>query len=191
MSYIATHAATIPAKGFSWYLIFLECPFTDEIRREIDLHFATLGCVVGTDALVVRGYDPLQFKHSVFEAPAFFDVDWRRWALSPALVVTNRAPCEAFNDASLLKRGKVMIFPLEEIFAQSHSLAGFLTRLVQALHEEDSIAALETLDGTRLQKSWGWLSRYVKMEPGFFGFNVRINDAVRDLLSRKADASGL
>jgi hypothetical protein len=184
MTYIATHAATIPAKGFSWYLIFLECPFTDEVRREIDLHFTTLGCVVGADALVVRGYDPVKFKLSVFEAPAFTDVDWQRWAMSPALLVTNRAPTDVVGDARELERGKVMIFPLDEIYSRSNSLAGFLTQLVQALHEEDSIAALETLDGTRLQRSWGWLSRYIKMEPGFFGFNVRINDAVRDLLSR-------
>jgi hypothetical protein len=183
MSYIASHAATIPAKGFSWYLIFLECPFADDVKREIDLHFATLGCVVGTDALVVRGYDPMKFRDSVFEAPAFFDVDWRRWAMSPALIVTNRAPMDAVNDARELEKGKVMIFPLDEIYARSNSLAGFLTQLVHALQEEDSIAALETLDGTRLQKSWGWLSRYIKIEPGFFGFNVKVNDAMRDLLS--------
>jgi hypothetical protein len=76
MSYIASHVATIPTRGFEWYLIFLEGPFTDEIKKEIDAHFVTLGREIGKDALVVRGFDPTAFRESVFEAPAFYDVKW-------------------------------------------------------------------------------------------------------------------
>ena len=41
----------------------------------------------------------------------------------------------------------------------------------------------ESLDKTRLQRGWGWLTKYVKMEPGFFGFNVRLDKAIEDMLA--------
>ena len=41
------------------------------------------------------------------------------------------------------------------------------------------MAALENIDGAKLAKSWGWLSKYLKMEPGFFRFNVKFNDALK------------
>jgi hypothetical protein len=41
------------------------------------------------------------------------------------------------------------------------------------------LAALENIDGAKLAKSWGWLSKYLKMEPGFFRFNVKLNDALK------------
>ena len=37
------HIATIPSKGFEWYLIFLEGAFADDIKQEIDAHFLTSG----------------------------------------------------------------------------------------------------------------------------------------------------
>ena len=56
------------------YLIFLEGSFTDEIKKEIDTHFVTLGREVGKDVMVVRGFDPAAFRESVFDADAFRDV---------------------------------------------------------------------------------------------------------------------
>ena len=184
MSYIASHVATIPSTGFEWYLIFLQGSFTDEINKDIDTHFVTLGREVGRDALVVRGFDPATFRESVFEAPAFQDVKWNNRAKFPSLMVTNRAPAEALTEAGVLETGKVMIFPLAEIYAQHKSLSPFLIDLTEALKKEDALSALENMDATNLAKSWGWLSKYLKMEPGFFGFNVKLNDAIKDLLSR-------
>jgi hypothetical protein len=33
----------IPKEGFAWYIIFLEGPFGDPIREQIDRYFHTLG----------------------------------------------------------------------------------------------------------------------------------------------------
>ncbi len=184
MGYIASHVATVPSTGFKWYLIFLEGPFADEIKKEIDAHFLTLAREVGRDVLVVRGLDPTAFRESVLEAPAFFDEKWRRRAAFPSLIVTNRVPSDAVSDANVLEKGKVMIFPLADIYREHKSIAQFLTDLLQALKQEDTIEALDDLDGNKLQKGWTWLGRYFKMEPGFFGFNVKLNSAIKELLAR-------
>jgi len=183
MGYIASHIATVPSTGFQWYLIFLEGPFADEIRKEIDAHFLTLAREVGKEVLVVRGLDPSAFRRSVYEAPAFFDEKWRKRAEFPALIVTNRVPSEAVSDANALEKGKVIIFPLADVYREHKSIAGFLTELVEALKQEDAIRSLEDLDGNKLQKGWGWLGKYFKLEPGFFGFNLKLNSAIRDLLA--------
>jgi len=184
MSYIASHIVTVPSSGFQWYLIFLEGAFADEMRKEIDAHFLTLGREAGKDVLVVRGFDPTTFRESVYEAPAFFNEKWRERAKFPALLVMNCSPSEALVDAENLDKGKVMILPLDKLYREHKSIAGFLSNLLEALKQKDSLDALENLDGTKLQKGWGWLSKYFKMEPGFFGFNVRINDVIKDLLAR-------
>jgi hypothetical protein len=49
-----------------------------------------------------------------------------------------------------------------------------LSDLVKALKNEDAIAVLEKIDKGKLKTQWGWLSKYFKMEPGFFGFGVRL-----------------
>jgi hypothetical protein len=187
MSYIASHLGTVPASGFKWYLIFLEGPFADEIRREIDAHFTTLGREAGKDVLAVRGFDPTAFRESVYEAPAFFDEKWRQRARFPALIVTNCSPTDALSNAENLEKGKVMIFPLGDVYQEHKSIAGFLTHLVEALKQEDAIKALETLDGDKLQKGGGGLSKYFKMEPGFFGFSIKLDKAIKDILDRRCD----
>src|SRR5215472_1961262 len=139
MGFIASDVATIPSKGFRWCLTFLEGPFADEIKKEIDAHFLTLSREVGKDVLVVRGFDS-NFSQSVYEALAFFDEMWgKKRARRPSLIVTNRVPSEAVSDANLLEKGKVMIFPLEDIYREHKSIAGFLTDLVDALKQEDAV----------------------------------------------------
>jgi hypothetical protein len=184
MAYIASNIATVPSTGFQWYLIFLEGPFADEIKKEIDAHFLTLAKEVGKEVLVVRGFDPTPFRESVMEAPAFFNEKWGNRAAFPCLIVTNRIPTEAVSDADVLEKGKVMIFPLADIYREHKSIAPFLSDLLTALKVEDAVKALDNLDGSTLEKGWGWLSRYFKMDPGFFGFNLKLDSAMRDLLAR-------
>jgi len=184
MGYIASHIATVPSTGFQWYLIFLEGPFADEIKKEIDAHFFTLAKEVGKEVLVVRGFDPTAFRDSVLEAPAFFNEKSRKRAAFPSLIVPNRVPTEAVSDANVLEKGKVMIFPLADVYREHKSIAPFLSDLLMALKQEDAIKALDNLDTSKLQKGWGWLGRYFKMEPGFFGFNLKLNSAIKDLLAK-------
>ena len=184
MSYIASHLATVPSSGLRWYLVFIECPFIDEVQKEIDTHFHRLGQEAGKDALVVRGYQGSQFTTSVYEAPAFFNERWRARAKFPSLIVSSVPPQEALGNTAALDSGKVMIFNLREVYDEKKSLAGFLAELVAALAKEDSIAALEDLDPGKLERGWGWLSKYMKMEPGFFGFSVKLDKVLRDILAK-------
>lgn len=150
MTYIASHIATVPTQGFQWYLIFLESSYEDELHKDIDRHFETLGREVGKDILAVRGFDAATFRDSVYEAPAFLDDTWRARAKFPCLIVTNRVPSQAVSAANMLQQGKVMIFPLAEIYQEQKSIAGFLSDLTEALKQEDTIEALEALDGNKL-----------------------------------------
>jgi len=79
-----------------------------------------------------------------------------------------------------------MIFPLADVYREHKSIAGFLTDLLNALKQDDTIEALDNLDGNNLQKGWSWLSRYFKMEPGFFVFNLKLNSAIKDLLAKSS-----
>jgi hypothetical protein len=95
------------------------------------------------------------------------------------LLVTNRDPAKAVAHSSELEKGKVIILPRADLFSEHKSLAGFLSDLTQALKSEESVNALDSLDGSKLQKGWGWLIEYFKMEPGFWGFNLKLNEAVK------------
>jgi hypothetical protein len=182
MSYIASNIKTVPGSGFKWYLIFLESPFADEISKQIDQHFAVLGREVGADALAVRGYDASEFRGSVFEATCFYSEKWSKWAVAPALIVTDIPPIEALADSRNLEQRKVLIFPLAEPYAEDKSLVPFFTKLLSALRDPNALTALQNLQPTKLETAWGWLRKYSKMEPGFFGFHLKADKAVADLL---------
>jgi Xaa-Pro aminopeptidase len=169
--------------GFEWYLIFLEGPFSDEIREQIDTHFATLGKEVGREVLVVRGNDPTEFRESV-EAAAFYKQEWHERVDPPALIVMNEAP-KALEESEKLDNAKVMIFSLREMFERHGSIVDFLTALLKAIKSKDSIEALESLEPKKLEKQWGWLSKYVEIKPRFLGFKFNADSAITDLVSNK------
>ena len=182
MSFVASTVATVPVSGFDWYVVFLEGPFADEMRKEIDAHFNTFGREAGANVLAVRGYEPTAFRESVYEAAAFYDPDWKERADFPALLVTNVSPSLALSDAEKLKEAKVMLFPLGGIYQERRTITEFLTDLLKALRSEDTLKSLEKLDKSSLKKGWGWLRRYVEMKPGFFGFNVNLNEVLNDAI---------
>jgi hypothetical protein len=42
--------------------------------------------------------------------------------------------------------------------------------------------ALEDMEKVQSRKRyWGWLNRYVKMEPGIYGFGVNLNKVLSDI----------
>lgn len=183
MSMVASEIGTIPAEGFNWYVIFLEGDFSDQIREQIDKHFSTFGQVAGRDVLAVRGYDPKQFRESLFEAEAFYGEEGVP-VEPPAIVLTNAVP-GAFEHRAGLAETKVMVFPLREVYVQEKGdISVFLGRLLGALSQEDAFKALEDAKQSSLEKCWGWLSRYVKMKPGFFGFSADLNTVIGDIIAK-------
>src|SRR5262249_25072488 len=152
MGLLASTISTIPASGFKWYLIFLEGPFQREIRKEIDKYFETLAREVGKDALVVRGLDKTSFKDSFDASVLHHDKEWMRRMPSPALIVMDCAPLEAFANLESLNNCKMIIFPIGDIYKEKKSIGGFLESLVNTLKQDDAIKALETVDPGKLEK---------------------------------------
>jgi len=180
MSMVASSIGTVPTSGFEWYLFFVESPFGNEIRDQVDKHFQTLGKEAGPGVLVVRGFDAQAFRTSLFEAPAlheFQEID------PPSVVVTDAHP-KRVREVKGLNGAKVMVFPLRPVYAKDKDISLFFDKLLSALRSPDAIIALDKLDGSQIQRHWSWLTDYVELKPGFFGFNADLAKLVGDLLNR-------
>jgi len=185
MSYVATDIATIPATGFKWYVIFFEGMFSNALQREIEDNFRKLGQKVGRDVLVVRGHDPEEFNASAYEAFKEHKPEWIDKLVEPALVVMDTAPTIAMKDAEQLNKAKVMIFALEKMYKDRGSITGFLGDLLNALRDAEAHKALETVNKPSLKEKWGWLTKYFSMSPGFFGFGVKLDRVLDDLIFKE------
>jgi len=185
MSYVATDIATIPATGFKWYVIFFEGMFSNALQREIEDNFRKLGQKVGRDVLVVRGHDPEEFNASAYEAFKEHKPEWIDKLVEPALVVMDTAPPIAMKDAEQLNKAKVMIFALEKMYKDRGSITGFLGDLLNALRDAEAHKALETVNKPSLKEKWGWLTKYFSMSPGFFGFGVKLDRVLDDLIFKE------
>ena len=178
MSYSARDIGKIPSSGFDWYIYLLEDGLSDEGRNQLATNFEKLGQAVGPDALVVRGYDPLSFKNEVQEAYSGV-YEFLGPVLPPALLVSDTAPA---NLARARETAYVMVFQLTKL-SQSHgSVAEFLSALINALRDPESMEALKTQDPSMVRRIWGWLSRYVNLQPGIFGCSMNVNKAIGDLI---------
>jgi hypothetical protein len=186
MSYIASSIGTVPAGQFQWYVLFLETALAGEVKDEVDRYFHELGHEAGANVLVVRGYDSAAFRKSAYEAPAFHGERWSKWTKYPSLlVVMDRTPAEVLPKDNGLDGARVLLFPLKPIYESDKSLSGFFTNLFEALRNPDAIDALEKLEAKQTRKQrWGWLSKYVKIEPGFWGFKVDGNKILGDIVAR-------
>ncbi len=185
MTMVASKIGTIPTKGFEWYIILLEGPFGDEIREQIDKYFLELGKEAGPDVLAVRGYDATVFRDSFIESTSFYGRDDLKAKAvdSPAIVVTDALP-EAVERRGGLDTAKVLIFPLRQIYEQHKDISVFFNQLLSALRAPEAMAALEKLDSTDIEKYWGWLTQYIEMKPGFFGFKADLKKIISVLLQK-------
>lgn len=182
MSITATNIGSIPKSGFDWYITFIELEFEPKIQKEINSHFNEFGKAIGTKALAIRGYDPKNFRDSVFEASALYDEKWHHRINTTSLIVSNKNPETAFSTKYELDESKILVFPLTETFKKHGSILPLLKELSKSLLSEDAIDSLEDLkidevtgklvDENIFIKTWDWLNNYTEMKPGLFGFNV-------------------
>jgi hypothetical protein len=184
MSMVASKIGTVPTTGFDWYIVLLEGPFANEIREQIDRHFTILGREAGPEVMAVRGYDSTQFRNSFIESAAFYGPeDWKTVDV-PAVVVTDALPT-AVEARNGLDHARVMVFPLRRIYEKDKDISIFFEKLLKALHSPDASAALEKLDTANIEKYWSWLSDYVELKPGFFGFNADVGKMISALLEKR------
>ena len=183
MTMCASKIGTVPTRGFEWYIVLLEGPFGNEIREQIDKYFTTLGKEAGPEVLVVRGYDATQFRNSFIESAAFYGPsDWKTVDV-PAIVVTDALPT-AVEERDGLDQARVMIFPLKQIYERHKDISIFFEKLLKALHSSEASAALEKLDKAKIEKYWSWISDYVELKPGFFGFKADVGKMISALLEK-------
>jgi len=180
---VASDIATIPALGFSWYVLFLEDAFEDPIKAELSANFLALGHESGRDALVVRGYDPTTFFKSAYETLTLYQPEWAAKLVRPALLISDTAPVLLLNESAKLAAAKLILVPLASFRGkQAGAMSDFLRQLAAALHDPDAIRALSRLEPSGFSKKWAWLSKYVDVKPSFMGFEVDVNKMLNDLL---------
>jgi hypothetical protein len=69
----------------------------------------------------------------------------------------------------------------KERFAPDELLRGACRSAGEGLGREDARGPVPVGGG---DGSWGWLNRYVKMEPGIHGFGVNLNKVLSDVAAR-------
>ena len=190
MSILATNISSIPKEGYDWYVTFIEFNLESQLKVEIEEYFHKLGKELGPKAIAIRGYDEKQFRESVFEVTALFDA-----VHETSLIVTNKNPELAFSSEQELSDTKAMIFPLGDLFEKQKTIVPFLKDLVNALANNDFVAVEKRLENATeeelmeeipaLRKAWNWLRKYTDMNPGFFGFNIRLGDLIENYVFKQ------
>jgi len=179
---IARDIATIPAQGFSWYVLFLEDTFEDPIKQELSTNFLALGHESGPHALVVRGYDVNKFYDSAYEAVTLHDRQWAEKMVRPALLISDTPPRHLFDDPATLAKAKLILVPLTSFRGKPPgTMTDFLRQLSKALRDPDAIRLLSKLEPSAFARTWGWLAQYVDVKPSFMGFGLNVDRILADL----------
>src|SRR5262245_25765253 len=112
MAYVASDIAAIPARGFDWYVLYLEDVFDDPVKDELSRNFLALAKEVGRGVLVVRGFDPDTFYSSAYETLTLYDESWASRIQRPALLVSDTPPALLLTEEAKLNAAKLILFPL-------------------------------------------------------------------------------
>ena len=178
MTWIGHEAANIPAAGFDWYVFVIEDGLRDEIRDHVRNNFIGFGNALGGKSLVASGYDPNVFAGQI-EAAYTGICEAVRHMERPALVIADTAPAKL---AEARDSAFVMVFQLQKVMAAHGSVANFFAKLVITLKDPAAKAALKSAEPGPLERGWGWLGEYVKVEPKLFGCSIAVNKVIRDTL---------
>jgi hypothetical protein len=180
VGYLTSSVATIPAQGFTWYIVLLQDDWYDDVRRELEENFGALAKAAGPDVLAVKGLVPDEFTHemlAVFQLKEMPDL--------PAIIVTDVPPSIAQRDSVARDSAHVMLFPLGHR-RERGQVTEILARITSALRSEEAIEALKKADPAALAKTWRWLD-VVEVKPSFLGlFKVDLGKILRHALDARA-----
>jgi len=127
MGYTTSDIALVPSKGRDWFVFMLDDSGQDQLRQEVRYGFDFMVARSGPKALIIKGVNHHEFFEQVFglyrlETKGF---EFDRFRL-PALFVTDTPPDEVIQDASILKKSKMMVFPLGAKYLKAGDITDFL-----------------------------------------------------------------
>lgn len=191
MGYSATNIATVPiisgeGEHYNWFVFFLPGPFENQIRTEVLNNFFRLSEQVGTENLFVTGADVDHFHSQVLLRYAMYlkGFDENNIPL-PALMITDTAPSEVEIEAGEIN-AQIMYFPLADTYLKEGMLSNFLRQVCTTLQDAESFEDLENMQQDKLDKKWGWVTRYFDLKPNFMGFGINLNAVIEDIAKRDA-----
>ena len=186
MGYIASDIGSIRVGTYRWYLFLLEDGWQDDLRSELSANFEKLSGAVGPEVLVVRGHDREQFAEQVrnFYAMALARSGFLPGVVLPALLLTDIPPRVLQTGEAPASDGRALVFSLAELSKQPGSIPEFLKRLVACVRHDDGLGILKQGSEGGIRRVWSWLSRYIDLKPGIFGFGVDVKRIVDDLANR-------
>jgi hypothetical protein len=170
MGFIVTSAAKIPSEGFDYYIFLLYDGWMDDFRLEFEDNFENLAREVGTETLVIRGFDREKFSNEVISLYRL-NIDSRSL---PALLVTDIAPSNIDRITQNNKNINIIFIPLESIYKKPGSITKLLKFVAQTLKDKNAMESLKSRNPVEIEHRWGWL-RYFEIKPNFYGFGVDLN----------------
>lgn len=184
MGYIATSLAKIPSSGYEWYIFLLEDGWTDSLRRELSDNFQNLAEEVGSEVLVIRGAE--RILDDVLRVYALCEqgYDVSRFPF-PGLLIVDTPPAVVMKDKERSKTAKMILLPLSSRYLRPGSITDVLKEIVNALKDPDALHSLQALDSSQIERRWGWITRYFKIKPIFFGFEIDLNRVIEDMFRKK------
>ena len=143
MGYIATDLARFRARGFNWYVFFLEDSYQDNLRRELSENFENLAREIGPDCLAVRGANRENFWSDVFYTYAITrkDIDEESFPL-PGLLITDTSVSEIQENSEAAKRAKIILISLAERYRRPGSVTEILRHVSAAVRDPSAMKAL-------------------------------------------------
>jgi len=180
MGYIASSAALIPSTGFNYYVFFLHDYWNDELRHEFEDNFENLARGVGTDTVVIRGFDPEKFAEEVYRFyKPYIEHSYLLGSL-PALLITDTPPSLLdYIPPKKRPKNRIILIPLESVYKKPGSITNILKYVAQTLKDGNAMESLKAANPFDIERKWGWL-RYVDIRPNFYGFGVDLSRIVEE-----------
>lgn len=181
MGYTTSNIALVPSEDRDWFVFMLDDRGEDPLRIEVRAGFDFMVAKSGPKALIIKGVDRDEFFSQVFKLYRFEDqgFEFDKFPL-PALLVTDTSPKEIIYDDAILKKSKMIIFPLRAKYFKAGDLTEFFKILLITLKDPAAMLALDELDEKSMKEKWAWLSEYFELTPHFFGFDIHVNKIIQD-----------
>lgn len=187
MGFTATNISTIPS-GYKWYVFFLTSNKSVEIEKELLSYFDKFSIDIGINNLAVQGGGSEGFYNSLVDSE-LVKLSKKEGKIQepllPALVISNRNPSELDESNGIKDPKEINFFIISRkalVKMQNNgTLQDFMDKLATSLQKSNLI---QFKVKERFIETWGWLSRYIKLEISFHLGKLDINQIIEDLINK-------